>query len=62
MDDLHRAAMWEAKEMRMARQWDYEHAMQQYVERFGISPELARHLLNLEARIQELEKHREGAG
>ena len=55
MDDNHRIAEQHAREMQTARQQNTEEAVQGRMARLDVSQELARYLLDLEARIWELE-------
>jgi hypothetical protein len=55
MDKNHRIAEQRAREMETARQQNTDEAVQGRMARLDISQELARYLLDLEARIWELE-------
>jgi hypothetical protein len=55
MDDIHRMAEQQAREMENVRQQGTEEAVQGQMARFGVSQESARYLLELETRIWELE-------
>jgi len=55
MDDNHRIAEQRAREMQTARQQNTKEAVQGRMARLDVSQELARYLLDLEARIWELE-------
>ena len=55
MDDIHRMAEQQGRDMGGARQRGTEEAVQGRMARYGVSQELARLLLDLEARISELE-------
>jgi hypothetical protein len=55
MDDNHRIAEQRAGEMETARPQSSDEAVQGRMARLDVSQELARHLLDLETRIWELE-------
>jgi hypothetical protein len=55
MDDIHRIAEQQAREMENVRQQSTEEAVQGRMARLDVSQELARYLLDLETRIWELE-------
>jgi hypothetical protein len=55
MDDNHRIAEQRAREMETARPQSTDEAVQGRMARLDVSQELARHLLDLETRIWELE-------
>jgi hypothetical protein len=55
MDDIHRMAEQQRREMENARQQSTEEAVQGRMVRMDVSQELARYLLDLETRIWELE-------
>ena len=55
MDDIHRIAAQQGRDVGDAGQRGTEEAVQGRMARFGVSQELARLLLDLEARISELE-------
>jgi hypothetical protein len=55
MDDNHRIAEQRAREMETARPQRTDEAVQGRMARLDVSQELARHLLDLETRIWELE-------
>jgi hypothetical protein len=55
MEDIHRMAEQQARDMENVRQQATEEAVQGRMARFGVSQELARHLLELETRIWERE-------
>jgi hypothetical protein len=55
MDDNHRKAEQRAREMETARPQGTDEAVQGRMARLDVSQELARHLLDLETRIWELE-------
>ncbi len=55
MDDNHRKAEQRAREMETARTQGTDEAVQGRMARLDVSQELARHLLDLETRIWELE-------
>jgi hypothetical protein len=55
MDDTHRIAEQHAREMKSARPQSSDEAVQGRMARLDVSQELARHLLDLETRIWELE-------
>jgi polyhydroxyalkanoate synthesis regulator phasin len=56
MDDFHRQAAAQARDIEAARQQAHEDAVQQRTQRFGISHALAEYLLRLETRVGELER------
>jgi hypothetical protein len=55
MDDNHRIAKQQAREIEPARPQSSDEAVQGRMARLDVSQELARHLLDLETRIWELE-------
>jgi hypothetical protein len=55
MDDNHRIAEQQAREMETAKRQGTEEAVQGRMARLDVSQELARYLLDLETRIWELE-------
>jgi hypothetical protein len=55
MDDIHRMAEQQKREMENVGQQSTEEAVQGRMARLDVSQELARYLLDLEARIWELE-------
>jgi hypothetical protein len=55
MDDNHRIAEQQAREMESAKLQSTEEAVRGRMARLDVSQELARYLLDLEARIWELE-------
>jgi hypothetical protein len=55
MDDNHRIAKQHAREMESARPQSTDEAVQGRMARLDVSQQLARYLLDLEARIWELE-------
>ena len=55
MDDNHRKAEQRAREMESARPQGTDEAVQGRMARLDVSQELARHLLDLETRIWQLE-------
>jgi hypothetical protein len=55
MDDIHRIAEQQAREMETARPQGTDEAVQGRMARLDVSQELARYLLDLETRIWELE-------
>jgi len=55
MDDIHRMAEQQAREMENVRQQSTQEAVQGRMARLDVSQELARYLLDLETRIWELE-------
>jgi hypothetical protein len=55
MDDNHRIAEQRAREMETVRPQSTDEAVQGRMARLDVSQELARHLLDLETRIWELE-------
>jgi hypothetical protein len=54
-DDIHRMAEQQAREMENVRQQGTKETVQGRMARMDVSQELARHLLDLETRIWELE-------
>jgi hypothetical protein len=55
MDDIHRMAEQQAREMENVRQQSTRETVQGRMARLDVSQELARYLLDLETRIWELE-------
>ena len=55
MDDIHRMAEQQGREMENVGQQSTKEAVQGRMARWDVSQELARHLLDLETRIWELE-------
>jgi hypothetical protein len=55
MDDNHRIAEQQAREMQPARPQDTQEAVRGRMARLDVSQELAKYLLDLETRIWELE-------
>jgi hypothetical protein len=55
MDDIHRMAEQQAREMENVGQQSTEETVQGRMARLDVSQELARHLLDLETRIWQLE-------